>query len=89
MVQKTKSIRNQFEGAAIKSQELPYDESMTLEDLKIATLKHYNQNAGSQGIPEEDWEYYVLNPVRGECPDQSQLAKNYEGYSFYRLEEHK
>ena len=89
MVQKTKSIRNQFEGAAIKSQELPYDESMTLEDLKIATLKHYNQNAGSQGIPEEDWEYYVLNPTNRKCPNQSKLVIKYEGSSFLRLEEQK
>lgn len=83
----TVNVRNEFDNQAIAMELVAVGPSTTLEDLKIAALKNYNDLAGSAGIPEEDWDYYVIHCARGECPDQTELVAPYRHLSYFTLKE--
>lgn len=86
MIEETVTVRNEFHGNAIELENVTIGPRTTLEDLKIAALKSYNDTTGA-GIPEEDWDYYVIHCARGECPDQTELVAPYRHLSYFTLKE--
>lgn len=82
------TVRNEFDGAVTSYQNVEHGPSATLEQIKIEALKHYNDRAGSAGIPEEDWENYVIWTRRGtKPPNQSDSVEQYKDLSFLRITE--
>lgn len=81
------AVKNVFEHAVLSYQNVSLEADTTLEDVKNECLKQYNERAGSAGIPEEDWDSYVVQAGRGKCPDQTNLAAQYRYLSYLELKE--